>query len=324
MSLPEPLAARFRTDLARHGATGGPVGVAVSGGPDSLALLILAAAALPGEIRAATVDHGIRPESAMEAARVSEISASFGIPHRILKVEVPHGGQGLQGEARRARYAALRDWAETEEVGFLCTAHHADDQAETLLMRLRRGAGLPGLSGIRPRRADGAGLLLVRPLLDWRKAELEEIVRSAGIVAVDDPSNRDERFDRAAVRKFLKERSDFDPVRLARSAAAIREADEALEWFTETLWNQRVSRQDEEWQLDPSDLPRAIRRRLIIRTIASMHATLDLRPAWSGSEDVETMLSVLEEGGTATLAGTMASGGALWRIRPAPPRRRTG
>jgi tRNA(Ile)-lysidine synthase len=312
--------ARFRRDLAALGGSG-RLGIAVSGGPDSLALLLLAAAALPGEVEAATVDHGLRRASAVEALHVEDICARIGCPHNILEAEVPDGPAGLQGEARGARYAALAGWAGRHGLSRLATAHHADDQAETMLMRLRRGSGIAGLSGIRPVRSEG-DLLIVRPLLGWTKAELVHLVATAGIEAADDPSNRDTRFDRAAVRRLLADHPQFEPHRLARSAAACREADEALAWSAAELAEDRITSQGGEWRVDPSGLPRELRRRLLARAVAEVRAANGLEPPWTGGEDVEGLLAALEAGGTSTLAGVVGRGGGpAWQLRAAPPRR---
>ncbi|HEX8533279.1 MAG TPA: tRNA lysidine(34) synthetase TilS [Allosphingosinicella sp.] len=315
------LIARFRRDLeALEGTLPERLGLAVSGGPDSLALLLLAAAALPGRVAAATVDHGLRPESALEALHVEHICDRLGCPHSILNVEVPEGRAGLQAEARRARYAALARWAADEGIVHLATAHHADDQAETLLMRLQRGSGIAGLSGIRPLRRDG-DLTIVRPLLSWSKAELVHIVGDAAIEPADDPSNRDTRFDRAALRAFLARNPQLDPKRLARTAEAAREADEALAWAADQLAEDRITCQGGEWRIDPAGLPRAFRRRLLSRAIAEIRREHGLEPPWTGGEDVDGLLSALDEGGAGTLAGIMGRGGAVWHLRAAPPRR---
>ncbi|MGS1015449.1 tRNA lysidine(34) synthetase TilS [Allosphingosinicella humi] len=318
---PAPLVARFRRDCeALAGKPPGRLGVAVSGGPDSLALLLLASAAYPGAVEAATVDHGLRAASADEALMVRDISAQLGCPHATLKVAVAPGGAGLQGEARYARYAALRDWCVERALPFLATAHHQDDQAETVLMRLQRGAGLSGLSAIRPVRAEGPGLTLIRPLLGWTRAELGAIVAEAGLVAAEDPSNRDTRFDRVAMRAFLAETPAFQPARLARSAAALREADDALDWMADRLAEAHIRAEDGAWRIDPAGLPRALRRRLLARAIAAIREANGLSPL---DCDIEGLLATLEEGGSGTRAGVMARGGSVWRLRLAPPRRPT-
>jgi tRNA(Ile)-lysidine synthase len=321
---PAPIVERFRRDWEALAGPPARLGVAVSGGPDSIALLLLACAAFPGAVEASTVDHGLRAASAEEAVMVAAICAQLGCPHATLKVAVARGGAGLQGEARRARYAALREWCAERTLPFLATAHHQDDQAETILMRLQRGAGLAGLSAIRPIRAEGPGLILLRPLLGWTRAELGAIVAEAGLIAVEDPSNRDHRFDRVAMRAFLAETPAFQPARLARSAAALREADEALDWMADRLAEARILAQDGAWRIDPTDLPRALRRRLLARAIAAIRAENGLVPLGSGGCDVEGLLATLEAGGSGTRADVMARGGRVWRLRLAPPRRSTG
>ncbi|MDE2302351.1 MAG: tRNA lysidine(34) synthetase TilS, partial [Sphingomonadales bacterium] len=153
--------------------------IAVSGGPDSLALLLLAAAARPGAVRAATVDHRLRAASAGEAAAVARVCAALAVPHQTLEIAVAAGN--LQSEARRGRYAALAGWMNEQGIAALATGHHADDQAETLLMRLNRAGGCAGLAGVRARgRLPGSeGRLLLRPLLGWRRAELAALIAAA-------------------------------------------------------------------------------------------------------------------------------------------------
>jgi len=302
--------ARFRADL--EALTGGAperLGVAVSGGSDSLALLLLADAAYPGRVHAATVDHGLRRESAAEAETVAGICASRAIPHATLRAEMTETSN-VQASARARRYALLTQW--TDEIGapFLATAHHLDDQAETLVMRLARGSGLSGLSGIRA--INGR---IVRPLLGWRRGELAEIVREAGVDPVVDPSNVDERFDRARVRRRLAEIAWLEPEPLARSAAALAQANEAMEWMAERLWRERVSGTSNAFTLDPAGLPAELRRRLVVAILAAMG-----RPIPRG-EEVTHLLATLGAGGTGTLAEVKCSGGAIWRFSPAPPRR---
>jgi tRNA(Ile)-lysidine synthase len=308
IGLPERTA-RFRADLA---ALAGPAparfGVAVSGGPDSLALLLLAHHAFPGGIEAATVDHRLRAQSGAEAALVGGVCEPLGIPHATLCG--PEIAGNVQSGARALRYRLLGDWARARGLAFLVTAHHLDDQAETLLMRLQRGAGLAGLSGIRAR-ADIDGLLVLRPLLGWRRAELAAIVAEAGLTPVADPSNLDPRYDRARLRKHLAQTDWLDPAPLARSAAALAEAEAALDWAADRLWAERADGRS----LDPAGLPAELRRRLLLRMLAALGA-----PPPRG-EEVGRLLATLDAGGTATLAGIKCSGGPLWRFAPAPPRR---
>jgi tRNA(Ile)-lysidine synthase len=298
---------RFRRDLETlMRRAPARLGLAVSGGPDSLALLLLAHGAYPGRVHAATVDHGLRAASADEAARVARICAARGVPHAILRAGMTETSN-VQAAARERRYALLGEWADAIGADCLLTAHHLDDQAETLVMRLMRGSGLAGLSGIR-----AINPPLVRPLLGWRRAELAAIVAGAGLMPVVDPSNEDERFDRARLRRRLAGTDWLDPVPIARSAAALAEAEEALEWTVDRLWGERVDGA----ALDPSRLPAELRRRLVLRMLEELGA-----PVPRG-EALGRLLATLEAGGTATLGGVRCAGGERWRFASAPPRRR--
>ena len=302
---------RFRADLeALCGGVPGKMGVAVSGGPDSLALLLLAQAAWPGRVEAATVDHGLRPESTDEAAFVAGLCERLRVPHAVLQPRAPITGN-LQAAARRARYALLEAWRAEQGLDCVLTAHHAEDQAETLLMRLNRGSGVGGLGGVRA--ANGR---VLRPMLGWRRAELARIVADAGLEAVSDPSNKDERFDRARLRRQLEAADWIDPLALGRSAQALAEAEEALDWAAERLFAERTSRDESELRLDPNDLPAELVRRLLVRALRQLEP--DAAPR---GEELSRLRAKLEGGGSATLAGVKAEGGPVWRFAAAPPRR---
>lgn len=307
---------RFASDLDALLAADARIGIAVSGGPDSLALLLLAAAARPGRIEAATVDHGLRAESAAEAAMVSELCRNLGIAHQTLLADWPTPPEAnVQAEARAMRYRLLNEWAIDRGLDAIATAHHADDQAETLLMRLLRGAGVGGLSGTRARRPLSESVLLIRPLIGWRKAELEALVAEAGLTAVDDPSNRDPKHDRSRVRQLLSEADWADPARLAASASALRDADEALDWALAPLINSRIKQDGDALIIEPFDLPRELKRRLLLAAFAQLGA-----PPPRGPELMRALDS-LEAGEVVTLSGLKLDGGDYWRLGPAPPRR---
>ncbi|HEY0628499.1 MAG TPA: tRNA lysidine(34) synthetase TilS, partial [Sphingomicrobium sp.] len=264
---------RFAADLDRLIPPEPSIGIAVSGGPDSLALLLLAAAARSGRIEAATVDHGLRPESANEAAMVTEVCAEFGVPHRTLLADWPEVPEtNVQAAARAMRYRLLNEWAIERGLAAIATAHHADDQVETLLMRLLRGSGVGGLRGTRARRPLSEEVVLIRPLLGWRKAELQALVRQAGLEAVDDPSNRDPRHDRSRIRQMLAQSEWLDPTRLAVSAAALSDADEALDWTLAPLIESRIKRVEGALIVEPFDLPRELKRRLLLAAFAELGA----------------------------------------------------
>lgn len=178
------------------------VGVAVSGGSDSLAVLHLLHAQ-GWSLEAATVDHGLRPEAAEEAAFVAGVCAGLGVPHATLSVDLSDMTGNLQDQARRARYAALRAWAAERDVRSIVLGHTMDDQAETFLMRLARGSGIDGLSGMRSAVGDGQ-VTWERPFLCVRRAALQDYLRSHEIVWLEDPSNDNVRFDRVKMRNALQ------------------------------------------------------------------------------------------------------------------------
>ncbi len=197
----------FRQAVAAH-FTPGPeqkIGVAVSGGGDSLALLhILAeiAAEMPLTLRAVTVDHGLRPDSADEAQTVSRLAAELGIAHDTLTWKTWDGTGNLSAQARRARYDLLSGWALRHGIDQVALGHTADDQAETFLMRLARASGADGLSGMPVRRSHGH-VTFVRPLLDQTRAFLRSYLTAKGVVWIDDPTNEDPRYERVRIRKAL-------------------------------------------------------------------------------------------------------------------------
>jgi tRNA(Ile)-lysidine synthase len=193
--------------FALQAAVAGParLGIAVSGGSDSLALLHLCAELAPGmgwDLHAATVDHALRPESAAEAVTVGEICADLGVAHQILRWEHSAVAGNLQDQARRARYGLLADWARAEGLDQVLIGHTADDQAETFLMGLSRRAGLDGLSGMRPR-WQVQGVSFCRPMLRVQRHWLQDYLRRRGVVWIDDPSNDNDRFLRVKARRVL-------------------------------------------------------------------------------------------------------------------------
>lgn len=317
--LPAPeLVDRFRRDLDRLIAPGARLGVAVSGGPDSLALLILAAAARPGLVEAATVDHALRPESRAEAEMVARVCERLRVAHRILTAEwAEKPVSAMQERARDERYRLLGQWLRERGLDALATGHHADDQAETLVMRLNRGSGVRGLAGIRRSAlVPGTSLPLFRPLLDWRRQELEAVCAVAGIEPAADPSNADEQFERVRIRRAIAAAGWLDAQALARSAANLAEADAALDWVAQSLALARVTDDSEALRIDPQGLPAELQRRLLRTAFARFHA------AEPRGAELSRALEALKESRTVTLSGLKLEGGASWRISAAPPRKR--
>lgn len=286
------------------------LGVAVSGGPDSMALLDLAARAFPGRVEAATVDHGLRPEAADEAEMVAEWCRGRGVPHAVLYPADSLTGN-VQQWARAQRYAALERWRVDRAIDWIFTAHHADDQLETLLMRLNRGAGVNGLAGIRVRQGN-----VLRPLLSARRADLLDYVERRGLPFVNDPSNIDPRFDRAAIRGHLKDVDWIDPHSAVRSAAALAECEEALDWMVDDLAAAHVREEGGVWLLTRSDLPRELLRRLLLHILVRLEPGVSPR-----GETLDRAITVAAEGGQASVGRLLLKGGSVWKIRPAPPRR---
>lgn len=210
------------------------VAVGVSGGADSLALCLLLdrwAGERGGLATALTVDHGLRPESGDETRQVASWLQERGIAHRVLRWGPPRPGSGIQAAARQARYRLMTEWCVGAGVLHLALAHHREDQAETLILRLGRGSGLYGLAGMAPvvARAD---LRLVRPLLTIPRARLEATVRAFGQSWIEDPSNRNLAYRRVRVRQSVLPvlaAEGLDAGRLAATARGLGRARAAVE-----------------------------------------------------------------------------------------------
>jgi len=222
-----PTSPLTKADFARWMLPLGPFGVApriiagVSGGPHSLALALLLAdwlAARGGTLTAGIVDHGLRPESAAEAATVATWLESRGIACRVLPLHMPRGA-AVQARAREGRLAALLALAAEVGAGWVALGQHRADQAETLLLRALAGSAAAGLAGMAPARSAG-GALLIRPLLGASPARLEAVVAAAGLHPVRDPSNADPRFTRVRLRASLADHDGEGPATTALVQAA--------------------------------------------------------------------------------------------------------
>ncbi|MEP9400366.1 tRNA lysidine(34) synthetase TilS [Sphingomonas sp. VNH70] len=360
--MPPDAVERFARDLTALVAVPGPdrpLALAVSGGPDSMAMLALAAAAFPGSVIAATVDHRLRTASADEAAMVGGWCRDHGIPHATLAPDTPPAGASIQAQARHIRYALLGDWALAAGAGALATAHHADDQAETFLMRAARGSGPAGLAGIRPcwafdpdrwtaqalpppyPRAGGGpdsgrpNVSVIRPgpppsrgydrpcplpvVRPLLTWRRTELRTLAAALPFIDDPSNTDPRHDRTAARTLLARGYLDPQALAAAAAHCREVDAALTETVDWLWRTRRQPGD---RIDMSDLPRELRRRLVRRAIGAVRRAHPLEGGWSDSANVESLLDALDAGGQATQAGVLVSAeGARWHFRPAPPRR---
>lgn len=332
-----PIGAREATPLFA-GLAGEPrLLVAVSGGPDSVALLALLAdwSREPGRplLAAATVDHGLRAASADEAGAVAALCARLGIAHRILHWEGNKPSSRLQERARAARYALLAQEAERIGGAVLVTAHTRDDQAETLLMRMARGSGPSGLAGMRTR-VMRHGMALVRPLLGLPKARLIATAQARGLPFVSDPSNGDPKFARARWRALMPQLAaeGLDAERLSLLAGRLARLDEAVSARAKAVAAALLSAEPgapllrlnfEALRQEPEEI--------VLRVVALAIARLDVEAEGAVRlERLEACVSALLEAAqaglplTRTLAGTVLTlrrDGEL-SLRPEGPRRR--
>lgn len=223
-------AGRIRLALDRLAGDLPALGLAVSGGGDSMALMQVAAQWAGGRrIMVATVDHGLRTESAAEARRVRDEARRLGLSHCTLLWQRREDKGNLMARARQARVLLLSEWANRHELPAVALGHTRDDQAETLVMRLARGSGIDGLSGM-PERRRAHGMTWLRPLLGLTRHELRDWLQAQNVGWIDDPTNEDDRFDRIRIRKAMAA-FGVDVAALARSAENIRAARDALSYF---------------------------------------------------------------------------------------------
>lgn len=293
-------------------------GVAVSGGADSMALLDMMAKLLPRGVKAATVDHQLRTESSAEAAQVAGWCHEAGIVHHILTPRDPIAGS-VQASARAARYALLEGWRQEQGLDYILTAHHADDQLETMVMRLNRASGVGGLAGIRA--VQGS---IMRPLLEWRRGELAQWANDHSLPVIDDPSNADPRFDRARLRQALAGQDWLDPRAVARSASWLDQADRALDWMAERVMSEWPDTGDIA-SIRDHDYPDELLRRIVERRLLAHQPSLALRGA-----ALDSVITAMRAGQRAMIGDLLIdpvnpSNRSAWHISIAPrrnPRRR--
>ncbi|MGY6705834.1 tRNA lysidine(34) synthetase TilS [Roseinatronobacter sp.] len=285
------------------------LGVAVSGGGDSMALLRLAQnwAQQHGKtLMVATVDHRLRAGSGAEAAMVARCAARLGLPHETLEWHGWDGRGNLQDNARLARKHLLSHWARTHALDAVALGHTRDDQAETFLMRLARGSGVEGLSGMAPRDAS-YGALWLRPLLGTGRAELREYLRALAQDWVDDPSNLDPRFDRIKARTTLAHLASLglDAQHLAQTAQRMRAARDSLEFLADAQAAQILTLDHGDFVFDAGELdalPLDTRTRLLAHALQSISAN-PYRPR------LEALHAALNTQTRATLHGCLLTRG---------------
>ncbi len=280
-------------------------------------------------IEAATVDHGLRPESAEEAKAVAALCARLGINHRTLHWRGAKPATRIQERAREARYRLLIDHAKAIGAEALLTAHHADDQAETVLFRLLRGSGVAGLRGMDKMTARD-GVMIARPLIGLKKRDLVAFAHARGAPFVDDPSNADPRFARTRLRALLARLGEegLDPGALDRLARRAGETERALAHMTAEV----EARLGAEAAIDARALyaaPIAIVQRILTRRIAAAGGREESR---IGLEKVETLALDLRDALRERRAHAANVGAAIVRLSvkgrlsfaPEPPRKSAG
>jgi tRNA(Ile)-lysidine synthase len=313
--------------------------LAVSGGPDSIALMWLMArwrrALRKGpRLVAVTVDHGLRPEAAREAREVKALAKTLELPHRTLRWTGAKPKTGLPAAARDARYRLLIRAARAHDAGHLLTAHTQDDQAETLLMRMSRGSGIAGLAAM-ARQSPRDGVMLVRPLLHVPKARLLATLNNAKVGFADDPTNRDAAFTRPRFRAIMPALAaeGCDARNLTRLASRLARANAALELLVDGAERYLALGERDRSGFNANAfaaLSEEIRVRLLLRRIdrighegpaelgkvEALLAALDRALAQTGPTNGRIRLKQTLAGAVVTLTDRRLS------IEPAPPRRR--
>ncbi|MCS7081656.1 MAG: tRNA lysidine(34) synthetase TilS [Bacteroidota bacterium] len=312
---PDPLIVRLRARVKRHGlwAPADRLLVSVSGGLDSVVLLHALRFGFENPLLVAHIDHGLRPDSGQDAAFTEALCRAWDVPCYVRRLQIPEElsrAQGVEAAARRLRYAALEEMADALGARWILTAHHLRDQAETVLLNLLRGSGLWGLRGIARR----SGRLL-RPLLDFDRAEIRAYAERHGLAWREDPTNRDVRFRRNALRErlwpVLEEFFGPRPERtLGRFAELVHELLADLEPTWDRLLEEATAeRRGKSWALE---IPRLMRYLASARR-AVLHRALKALGAPAEAEGVARLLELLNRptGRSVVLRG----GWRAWRDR---------
>ena len=271
--------------------------VAVSGGPDSMALVYLLSKVVP--VKAVTVDHGLRPEAAAEAEQVGRWLSDFpNVEHHILTREIKgEAASRIQEDARYDRYALMAEFCQSYNVEALCIAHHQEDQAETFLFRLAKGSGLDGLACMRDIQ-DMHGVMLLRPLLDVSKQRLVATCHVHNIPYVTDPSNQNEKFARVRLRQSadILAEEGLTPKRLGVTSKRLSRARDALDFYVEQAFQDIMKKESgadriEFYAEDFDRLPEEITLRCLLKAYRVLLAQdYDYGPRMERLEDLHSRL----------------------------------
>jgi len=303
----------------------GPIAVAVSGGGDSVALMLLLRAYAKSNKLAPpivlTVDHGLRKNAANDARQVAAWAKAAGLEAHVLKWAGAKSASGVEAAARDARYRLMGDWLVKKKITTLHVGHTQDDQAETFLLRLARGSGLDGLaamSATAPWPVAGYDLTVSRPLLNIARDELRAHLTALDQPWLEDPMNDDSAFDRVKIRKAREALADagLTAARIAAAAGHLGRARAALDVMTEAVLERAARRTQSGVALDPAALA-AAPREIGLRALAALLMAVSGQPYRPRFESLERLFDRLAE-------GTLGAGATLHgcHIGPAPRRER--
>ena len=276
----KPFMERFLVAMAQYDDIGThDIAVAVSGGPDSMALCFaLAEHYADKTVHALTVDHGLRTESGDEAQQVAgQLQKFSNVQHHILSWQHEEKPQArIQEHARHARYDLMKGKMEDLGIIHLFLGHHMGDQAETFLFRLAKGSGLDGLACMHPVQPMDSGFVLCRPLLEFQKEELISFCNDRGVFYINDPSNESDDFARVRLRKSMSvlEEEGLSAKRLSVSASRFSRARSALEYFSSKAFEESVSVEDSNSLSFKYDILKQFPEEIILRVILKSMAQL--------------------------------------------------
>jgi len=291
---------------------GDAIAVAVSGGADSMALALLAhdwTTATGRFLRTVTVDHQLRTESQTEAAQVGAWLGARGIGHDILAWTGEKPVSGIQEAARAARYRLIGDWARANDIAHVLFAHHMDDQAETILMRLARGSGIMGLAGMRSVTMRD-GIRICRPLLSVPKSRLRATLRAAGQDWIEDPSNEAPKFARTGFRRLIGqlEKRDAGSERLAAIAGSFARLDALMQAASRQVMGAGVTRLADRTVTLPQALYAALPEPVAARVLREILAEIGGKPLAPRGERLaraQALLRGSEDGPGRTVSFTL-------------------